>query len=186
MLSDLLSVEPPAVLAMPWDERRLFALLIGDLFSGEVRVVLSCFGGLGIAFLRASPFESLVGLALAFLPLAVIGVFPGAERCRVFDLGGLFDGRPRFGELGVVASSSALPSLLESLVGLASAFILLAGLGDFAGLPTFDLVGLCDGCAFAGEVFVGEKRALLPRLGLLGVVFRGLLLPPFESLRGLA
>lgn len=151
MLADLLGAEVPTVLVRLGDERGPFALVIGDIFLGEERVVLPCFRGLGVTFFGASPFESLVGLALAFLPLADLGVFPDAEGRKVFDLVGLFDGRPRFGLPGV-GSACPLPSPFESLIGLASVFILLAGLGDFAareGLPTLDLAGLCDGRVFA-------------------------------------
>lgn len=101
VLADL-GAELPVVLIRPWDDRP-FTPEMGDLFLGEERVILLCFGGLGIAFfwVLLSPFESLVGLGLAFLPLAVLGVFPGR---RVFDLVGLCDGRPRFGVFGVAFS----------------------------------------------------------------------------------
>lgn len=101
MLADL-GAELPVVFIRPWDDRP-FTPVMGDLFLGEDIVILSCFGGLGVAFVWAlpSPFESLVGLGLAFLPLAVPGVFPGR---RAFDLVGLCDGRPRFGVLGVAFS----------------------------------------------------------------------------------
>lgn len=87
--------------------------------------------------------------------------------------------RSCFGTLGF-AFPGALPSPFESLVGLASAFILLAGLGDFATRERFKalaLVGLGDSCVFAtGDVFPGDEPALLACFGEPCVAFWGLLL----------
>lgn len=99
-----------------------------------------------------------------------LGDFAAREGLPTLDLAEPRDSRifaaVRGDALGV-AFPGALPSPVDSLFGLASVFILLAGLGGFAlreRFKTLDVVGLGDGCVFAlltGEIFAGVERALL-------------------------